>query len=318
MNGQRKRIRIAIWAALTTLAGLAASANGAPMTLDSCTNPAAPNQFASTCSSASSGLTASAVSTTGRFGAIERADANFNSGSVGALNRRERNRAPHGAVDNAGHIDAILIDLGAMMSLDSITLGWWRNDSDLSVLAYTGSGAPNLLSLKVGQLGTNGWSLIGHYGDVGALPGMTVNVNDGDVLSRYWLISAYSASFGGTPLGNVQNRCRFVNSAGHRIKQCTPRIVTDRRSDYWQLAGVTASPPASSPQPSAPELDDDEFIEEEVVQSPIDPIVITQQVLPDQCAPGAQCSTVPEPGTLALLGACWAGGLMLRRRNRRD
>jgi hypothetical protein len=75
--------------------------------------------------------------------------------------------SPNHAVDNSGNKDSILFSFTSdKVNLTSFTTGWEQNDADFTVLAYTGSGIPNLSALTYGNtlgftgLLQNGWKLI--------------------------------------------------------------------------------------------------------------------------------------------------------------
>lgn len=114
--------------------------------------------------------------------------------------------APWHAVDNAGdQFDGLLLSFDKAVSLDSFSIGWWHEDSDASVLAYTGAGAHNLETQTWASLESNDWNHIGTYYDV-------ANYNNGDtapttnqvngLLSKFWFIGARNDAFG-TPYINA-------------------------------------------------------------------------------------------------------------------
>lgn len=110
--------------------------------------------------------------------------------------------------------DSILLDFGVgnLAKLSSVTIGWWKGDSDIFVLAYTGTGTPNFTtpssSLGYADLLNNGWRVVrsdqsANYMDMGKGAQASTNsstyvaadVNNANVSARYWLIGALSSAF---------------------------------------------------------------------------------------------------------------------------
>jgi len=110
--------------------------------------------------------------------------------------------------------DSILLDFGVgnLAKLSSVTIGWWKGDSDIFVLAYTGTGTPNFTtpssSLGYADLLNNGWRVVrsdqsANYMDMGKGAQASTNsatyaaasVNNANVSARYWLVGALSSAF---------------------------------------------------------------------------------------------------------------------------
>lgn len=142
----------------------------------------------------------------------------------------EPGTGPH-AADNVGKTDLFALGFASAVTLSSIQIGWngtdnFNADSDISVLAYTGSGTtPTIAGLTLSGLLTNGWSVIGNYSNVGASNGSaaggSVIVNPANVTSSWWLISAYNSTFGTTDqngrtstLGNGNDYFKLLAVAG--------------------------------------------------------------------------------------------------------
>ncbi|MBK6654705.1 MULTISPECIES: exosortase-dependent surface protein XDP1 [Zoogloeaceae] len=145
----------------------------------------------------------------------------------------QNSTSPGHTMDNSARYDSMLFDFGAGASaaLKTVTVGWWKTDSDLTVLAYTGSGTPTFLSADVGYstLLSNGWSVVkasnsAHYtnaanggvsqsSDVAGYKPLTVN--DLNISSRYWLVGALNT-----------------------LVQSLPSADTSK--DFIKIAGVTA------------------------------------------------------------------------------
>lgn len=133
------------------------------------------------------------------------------SGSVGTGDSTE-GTAPNHSMDNENRKDSILFDFGAgkSMQLNSLTVGWWSGDSDLFVLAYTGTGVPNFTSTNVAysSLLTSGWSVVrasgsanysnaANGGVAGSSTASTFNslsINDLNISARFWLIGAVNTA----------------------------------------------------------------------------------------------------------------------------
>ena len=128
---------------------------------------------------------------------------------------------PQHAMDNDGNREFLLYSFGSAVKLSQVTLGWSKIDSDITVLAYQGSGAPVLTSGTTTYSGSlpgspnglvaKGWTVIGNYFNVCGASGCggsataAANVVT-SVSSSYWLIGAYNnlggPNFGGSPDGN--------------------------------------------------------------------------------------------------------------------
>ena len=145
-------------------------------------------------------LTATAWSSSGVGGTIQDAYLGvWNPNGLGVANRGETTGvgSPHHSMDNSGYTDSILLTFTDVIALSSLKLGWMQTDSDLTVLAYTGAGSPTPLAGSTYSALTSGggWSLIGHYSNVGIATHRAVNT--GGVSSSHWLISAYNPLVGG-------------------------------------------------------------------------------------------------------------------------
>ena len=144
-------------------------------------------------------------------------DSNGNGGGLGVVskvNEDPNTTGPHSA-DNLFGTDTFLFTFGAAINLNNLAIGFngtdnptnnGYNDSDISVLAWTGSVAPTLTNAPVSGLLAAGWKLIGNFTDVGASNGSAsggtasfsaTNANGTALYSSYWLISAYDSNFGG-------------------------------------------------------------------------------------------------------------------------
>ena len=115
--------------------------------------------------------------------------------------------APEHSIDNDQRYDMALLSFtGLKKKITDVKIRWAQNDSDISVLAYTGSGDPTANGNLFGKTydlikNLNGWTVIGNYANVctgitgtnAALGcGTNVAINAGGVFSSYWLIGAYN------------------------------------------------------------------------------------------------------------------------------
>ncbi len=231
------------------------------------------------------GLTVSGWSTGAGTIANPTTTANFNAatvydwGTAGlgvvASNENSGGTGPH-ATDNKYGTDAFLFSFSTATNLSGVKLGWngsdnkastkqdgssctagstgcvTYNDSDLSIFAWTGTGAPTAsgTTLSTMTAASSGWKLVGNYLNVGGDAGNTNAVTaTSAIFSSYWLVSAYNSAYGATADANV---------------------------DAFKVLAISAT----------------------------------------NCA-GAQCPTgtkIPEPGSIALLGAAFLGFVATRRR----
>ena len=166
-------------------------------------------------------MQASAWSNTGTSGVIESA---YLRSDRGVQNKYENGSTPNHSMDNDGYYDSVLLSFSTSVILESLSLSWYTTDSDMTVLAYTGAGTPSLGGKSYGGLLADGWSLIGHYSNVGY---STRAINSNDIASSFWLIGAYN------PL---------VGSVGWTTG-----------NDYVKLASVTGvrQPPNGVPEPGS-------------------------------------------------------------------
>jgi len=106
--------------------------------------------------------------------------------------------APEHAIDNNQRYEMVLLSFSQSVKLTNAKFGWTGTsnysggDSDYTIMAYTGSGAPTLTGKKWSDLAAtnSGWTNIGNYSD--AITGVNNAINSGNVYSSYWLIGAYN------------------------------------------------------------------------------------------------------------------------------
>lgn len=118
--------------------------------------------------------------------------------------------SPNHAMDNSVAYESILLSFGKQVTLTSMSIGWYSTDSDMSVLAYTGSGTPPLTSSSYGNLLANGWSLVGQYSDVVSTAQLNTSTS-----SSYWLIAAYNSTFQNKGWSEGNDYVKLLSVAGN-------------------------------------------------------------------------------------------------------
>ncbi|MGE0383601.1 MAG: exosortase-dependent surface protein XDP1 [Gammaproteobacteria bacterium] len=105
--------------------------------------------------------------------------------------------------------DSLLFSFSDLIALKEISIGYYRTDADITVLAWTGPGAPTVdgktyasndaVGGSSAGLIPSGWTLVGSYAnlqDTGMKATITQNTDAGsanDIKSSYWLIGAYNS-----------------------------------------------------------------------------------------------------------------------------
>ncbi len=174
-------------------------------------------------------VTATAWSTTGNSGTSFAAAnaAQYGTSGFGVRNTVEGLSAssPNHSMDNSGQTDLLSLKFASSVKLDSLKLGWYSNDSDVSVLAYTSASPPpsSIAGKTVTNLLSNGWSLVANLSNVGS---SSPTFNAGGTSSSWWLISAYNSGYDGS-------------------------AALDGTSDYVKLFSVSNSTPGKVPEPGS-------------------------------------------------------------------
>jgi hypothetical protein len=140
-------------------------------------------------------VTASAWSSTGAGSTIAAAYlGSYGSYGLGVTASGESTTSPNHAIDNYTYFDSVLFSFTTSIKLQGVGIGWQNGDADLSVLYYTGGGAPSFSSpnLTYGQLMSNGWSVLGNYSNPGT---GYETLNNTVASSQYWLVAAYNPVF---------------------------------------------------------------------------------------------------------------------------
>lgn len=122
------------------------------------------------------------------------------------------------SLDNVGAIEAMLFSFGPDLSVNLVDIGWWTNDSDITLYAYTGASVADINSTVLGKTFSTltGWTKVGEF------PGNDdPRITNNSTYSRYWLV--------------------------------TPGASSDSKSDYIKLAGIAGSTKPTTPPPAVPE-----------------------------------------------------------------
>lgn len=154
----------------------------------------------------------------------------YSGGGLGVTNRDGANgsdvnegTSPEHAMDNDQRIDSILFSFSTAVSLTGVKIGWYSTDSDLSMLAYTGAGAPTMAGKSYSDLLLSGWVVVGNYADAGTVSVKTVNASN--ISASYWLISAYNSGYGtgsGLSAGNDYEKILALQGNATPPKVSTP------------------------------------------------------------------------------------------------
>jgi hypothetical protein len=129
---------------------------------------------------------------------------------------------PEHAVDNNQRYDSMLYTFNSSIVLTDVMVsytggsgyqGQTANDSDIIVLAYTGSDPWNLATKLAGKTYANlvnlGWQLIGNYTNLVA--GTSKDINEVGASSSYWLIGAANTLVTG---GANDSKSDYIKLAG--------------------------------------------------------------------------------------------------------
>jgi len=143
--------------------------------------------------------------------ALETAYLNVYGGGLGVKNQDASTNTTYGdendgtspehSTDNNQRYDSVLFSFTSAIDLNSVSLGWWSNDSDISVLRYDGDdpgSTSNLAGKTYAQLLTSGWNLVSQT----AASTATNKVLAGTTASSYWLIGAANPLLGTSVDGN--------------------------------------------------------------------------------------------------------------------
>jgi hypothetical protein len=154
------------------------------------------------CNSGSSSVALTAWSTTSSGSTFANANLALYDGGFGVRNRTETLSVgqPNHSMDNSGQTDLIALNFGsATADLSALKIGWSQNDTDVSLLYYSGTGTPDfttqLQGLTTAQLLAKGWSLVSNYS---LSTSSATAVNPANYSSSWWLVSAFNSGYGKT------------------------------------------------------------------------------------------------------------------------
>jgi hypothetical protein len=154
-------------------------------------------------------------------------------------------QAPQHAIDNEGNQESILLSFGKKVTLTSLDIGWSQTDSDVSIIAYTGSGTPTPSSYSGMAATGSGWTIVGNYAsDPGDnTTGTSKAINASSVSSSYWLIAAYNSVFNAA--GAATGACTAYSSADSSCYQGNDHFKV------YAVGGQTSGHDNKVPEPSA-------------------------------------------------------------------
>jgi len=151
-------------------------------------------------------------------------------GSSGLGMASDGSGSPNHAIDNNGNTEAILLSFGQSVVLTGVGLGWYSNDTDISLFRYVGTSTPpanlNTVGASLTSMASAGWDLVSNYSNLSvdtSNPRTDMNaVNSANLSSSWWLVSAYNPAYGdGWSTGNdymkifgVASKCAFTNANG--------------------------------------------------------------------------------------------------------
>ena len=125
--------------------------------------------------------------------------------SLGIVNRDENSGSPDHSVDSVtsdsdGEFDMLLLEFDTAVNLTSLNLDWatggrYNNTTDISILAWDGSGSGSVLGETWSGVLDNsvGYDSAGNYSNVGL---SYYSVNPTNIESTKWLVGVYNPVFG--------------------------------------------------------------------------------------------------------------------------
>lgn len=172
-------------------------------------------------------VTGWATSTDSATSALTRATlTDQGSSGIGITSVSESTASPNHAIDSSGKDELVLINFGSdKVSLTGFSTGWSYNDTDISLLRWTGTAAPDLTTMSLTGttaptgLIASGWQLVTSQdidgsGNTGYYFGTKSSTGFGTPdASSWWIISAYFGG-GATGLGAGNDYFKLLSFTG--------------------------------------------------------------------------------------------------------
>jgi hypothetical protein len=116
---------------------------------------------------------------------------------------------PEHAIDNNERYEMVMLNFSSAVQLAKMQMSWaGGGDSDVTVMAYTGGGAPSSLEGKTWTAASlTGWSVIGNYANVST---NLTTINSGGTFSSHWLIGAYNPLGGSNVVSGIGDQNDYV------------------------------------------------------------------------------------------------------------
>lgn len=154
------------------------------------------------------------------------------SSGIGITSQSESTGSPNHAIDSSGKDELVLINFGAdKVALTGFSTGWSYEDTDISVLRWTGNSGPDLSSMSLvggsNNLISAGWELVtsqdidGYNGNYGYTYGERSGSIAGASGSSWWIISAYFGSSSGN-LDRHNDYFKLLSFSGNKVTPPPP------------------------------------------------------------------------------------------------
>ncbi len=166
--------------------------------------------------------------------------------ALGIVNRDEGTSSPDHSIDSStsdydGEFDMLLLEFDTAVNLTSINLDWAtggnsNNKTDVSILAWDGSGSSTLSGKTWSQVLGGGYDSIGNYSNVGL---SYYSVNSANIESTKWLVGVYNPVFGsGGDAGDDGMKLGSIKTSTNPGPTPTPTPVPVPGTALLILAGL--------------------------------------------------------------------------------